>query len=209
MEDILTVYSWPYNPKAPVIGFDETSRQLLADARPRIPSRPGHLAKRDYEYKRHGTRNIFMTVEPKGNKRHVQVTKHRKKPDFAHCMKWLAEDVYVTADILHVVLDNLNTHFASSLYETFDRKQANRILDRLQFHYTPKHASWLNVAEIEISILSQQCLDRRIASEELMAREIKMWEQERNAKEIGIEWTFTLEDARNVFPTLYPSKSNK
>lgn len=206
MEDLLTVYSWPYNPQKPVVGFDETSKQLLADARPGMPARPGHLAKRDYEYQRRGTRNIFMMVEPKGNKRYVRVTAHRRKPDFAYCMKWLVEEIYPESDMVLVVLDNLNTHFPSSLYETFNRKQADKILDRLEFHYTPKHASWLNVAEIEIGILNRQCLNRRIESEELLLGEAKAWEVERNRKGIGIKWKFSVSDAKRVFPALYPSE---
>lgn len=208
MEDILTVYSWPYNPQEPVVGFDETSKQLLADARMGIPARAGHLAKRDYEYKRKGTRNIFMIVEPKGGKRYVQVTPHRKKPDFAECMRRLVEDLYAEADKTHVVLDNLNTHFPSSLYETFNRKHAQRILDKLAFHHTPKHASWLNVAEIEIGVLGAQCIGRRIETEQALIQEIEAWEQERNQKGIGINWDFSIEDAKNVFPSLYPSKLN-
>jgi len=199
MEDVLDLYEKPYNPEEPVVCFDEKSKQLLQDKRSTQPTQPGKPRRRDYEYKRNGTRNIFLSVEPKGGKREATVTEHRTRHDFAHEMKRLAEGTYRKAKKIHFVLDQLNTHNEKSLYETFGTREAKRLLKRIQFHHTPKHASWLNMAEIELSILGRQCLNRRIPTEDILIREVAAWQQRRNQKKAQIRWKFTKQDARNVF----------
>ena len=158
MEDVLDLYAEPYDPDRPVVCFDETSTQLLADTRPPIPVRPGQPRRQDYEYRRAGTRNIFLTCEPLAGWRHVAITERRTMEDFAHQMQWLVDEAYPDAPVVRVVLDNLNTHRMASLYETFPSAEARRIVKRLEFHHTPKHASWLNMAEIEFSVLTRACL---------------------------------------------------
>ena len=169
MYDIAELYGRPYNPLEPVVGTDEKSKQLLENIHQELF---GKIKKTDYEYKRNGTRNIFVAVEPLAGRRFVQVTKHRKKADFANYIKILVDDIYKDATKIHLVLDNLNTHFKKSFIETFGDEEARRILDKIEFHYTPKHASWLNVAEIEIGIMDKQCLNRRIPTEEKMTNEL-------------------------------------
>ncbi len=161
MEDVLDLYAEPYDPDRPVVCFDETSTQLLAEVREPLPAQPGRPRRQDYEYRRGGTRNIFLTCEPLAGWRHVAITEQRTMQDFAHQMRWLVDEAYPDAPVVRVVLDNLNTHRMASLYETFDAAEARRIVKRLEFHHTPKHASWLNMAEIEFSALSRACLKGR------------------------------------------------
>ena len=194
------LYGKPYNPQEPVICFDEKSKELREDTRDGIPATEHTPRKRDYEYKRNGTTNIFLAVEPKGGSREVTATKRRTKRDFAKEMQRIANlPRYRAARQIHVVLDNLNTHFAPSFYETFTRGEASRLLSRLRFHYTPKHASWLNMAEIELSILSRQALQGRIPTIENLQARIRRWKRERNKKRAMIQWRFTKRDARKVF----------
>jgi uncharacterized small protein (DUF1192 family) len=208
MEDVLDLYAEDYNEKRPTVGFDETSKQLIAETRVGLPARPAEVARFDYEYERRGVRNLFMFCEPKRGWRHVEVTEQRTMQDFARQMKWLVDEGFPEAERVRVVLDNLNTHKAASLYETFAPEEARRILRKLEFHYTPKHGSWLNIAEIELSVFSRQCLDRRIGDEEMLKSEIKKLEKERNAACAKIEWRFTSEDARRKLHRLYPSTSD-
>lgn len=208
MEDILDLYAEDYNEKHPTVGFDETSKQLIAETRQPISAGVGKVERYDYEYERRGVRNLFMFCEPKRGWRHVEVTEQRTMQDFARQMKWLVDEAYPDAERVRVVLDNLNTHRAASLYETFAPEEARRILRKLEFHYTPKHGSWLNIAEIELSVFSRQCLDRRIGDEERLKSEVKKLEEKRNAACAKIEWRFTSEDARRKLHRLYPSTSD-
>ena len=191
MYDILDLYEEPYDRKKPVIGLDEKPKQLIEDSRTPITTKPGKIAKQDYEYVRKGTANIFMAVEPKGGKRCTQVTNQRTKKDFAFFVKKLVDKHYVHTDLLRIVIDNLNTHNENSFYENFSKKEAHRILSRIEFHYTPTHASWLNVAEIEIGVMDAECTDRRIKSEEMLIKEVKAWTIRRNRQRKNINWTFT------------------
>ena len=205
MEDVLDLYEEPHDPKRPKVCFDETSKQLVEDKRPPEPAKPGQTERYDSEYKRNGTRNLFMCFEPDTSWRHVEVTERRTAQDFAHQMKWLVDEVYPEADVVRLVLDNLNTHKTASLYKTFEPAQARRIARKLELHYTPKHGSWLNQAEIEFSVLSRQCLDRRIPDEQTLKREIAALEAERNAAKATVNWRFTSQDARIKLHKLYPS----
>ena len=205
MEDVLDLYEEPYDPKRPVVCFDETTKQLTASKRPAIPGKPGHPQRHDYEYERNGTRNLLMSFEPLRGWRHVQVTQHRKFQDFAHRMKWLVDEAYPDADAVRLVVDNLNTHRPASMYETFEPAEARRISKRLEFHYTPKHGSWLNMAEIEFSVFARQCLDRRISDEQTLKREIRALELQRNKAGAAVNWRFTSSDARIKLHRLYPS----
>jgi hypothetical protein len=205
MEEVLDLYEEPYDPKRPKVNFDETSKQLIAETRTPLPARPGQTACYDYEYQRNGTRNLFMFCEPQAGWRHIVVSERRTKLDFAHQMKWLVDEQYPDADVIRVTMDQLNTHKPASLYEAFEPAEARRLLKRLEFHYTPKHGSWLNMAEIEFSILSRQCLDRRIPDEETLKHEIAAYEARRNAAKATIEWRFTASDARVKLHRLYPS----
>lgn len=205
MEDILALYHEPYNPECPLVCFDEALKQLVQELRQPLPAQPGQPARYDYTYQRNGTRNLFVFSEPLRGWRHVKVTRRRTKEDFAYCMRYLVDEVYPDAKCIRVVLDNLNTHNPAALYETFEPAEAKRILDKLEFHYTPKHGSWLNMAEIEFSVLTRQCLDRRIPDAETLQQEIAAWEAERNAQATMINWQFTTEDARIKLAQLYPS----
>ena len=205
MEDVLDLYAEPYDPAKPVVCFDETSTQLLGKVRPALPSRPGRPRREDYEYVRGGTRNLFLACEPLAGWRHVAVTERRTKVDFAHQMRWLAEEAYPEVDVVRVVLDNLNTHRKASLYEAFPPTQARRIARKLEFHHTPKHGSWLNMAEIEFSVLSRTCLRQRLGDEETLCWEVKALERERNETRPVIKWRFTTEDARRKLHRLYPA----
>jgi len=207
MEEVLDLYAEPYDPKRPKVNFDETSKQLIGETRQPLPAQPGHAARYDYEYKRNGTRNIFLFCEPQAGWRHVAVTQQRTMQDFAHQMKWLVDERYPEAAVIRVVLDNLNTHKPASLYETFAPAEAHRIRQKLEFHYTPKHGSWLNMAEIELSVLARQCLHRRIAAEATLKRELAAVEATRNAAQATILWQFTTADARVKLHRLYPSTS--
>ena len=207
MEDVLELYAEPYDPQRPVVCFDETSTQLLADVRPSIPPAPGRPKREDYEYQRGGTRNLFLTCEPLRGWRHVEITQRRTMQDFAHQMCWLVDEAYPDVPVIRVVLDNLNTHRMASLYETFPPTEARRIAKRLEFHHTPKHGSWLNMAEIEFSVLARACLKGRNPNEEALQRNISVYEAERNAAAATINWRFTAKDARAKLRRLYPDTS--
>lgn len=207
MEAILQLYQQPYDEQRPMVNFDEKSVQLLAEVRPPQGLKPGQASRQDYEYKRNGTRNLFVFVEPKVGYRQVMVTRHRRKSDFAYAMRYLADGLYPDAEQIDVVLDNLNTHHYKALVETFGKGEADRIAGRLCFHYTPPHGSWLNIAEIELSVLSRQCLDRRLPDEMTLTTEILAWEDRRNAIGKPYNWTFTVEEARAVFRDSYASTS--
>lgn len=204
MEAVLDLYARPYDPREPLVCFDEVSKQLVAEVRTPIPAAPGRPERVDYEYERRGTANLFLAVEPLGGWRHVEVTDRRTKDDFAHQMRALIDRHFPDATTIHVVLDNLNTHTPATLYEAFPPAEAKRILDRLAFHYTPKHGSWLNMAEIELALLARQCLDRRLGDRETLAREVAAWEQARNGQRATIDWRFTIDDARTKLGRLYP-----
>lgn len=205
MEDVLEVYHRPYDAHRPVVCIDEASKQLIAEVRGPLPAKPGSVAKHDSEYERRGTANLFMAVEPLGGKRTLQVTDRRTKVDWARFVKFLLLTVYPKAAIVVLVMDNLNTHGLGSLYAAFDPETARALAARLEIHYTPKHGSWLNMAETELSILSRQCLDRRIESREILTREVAAWEHDRNARQCKIDWQFTTADARIKLKRLYPS----
>jgi hypothetical protein len=207
MEDVLDLYAEPYDPQRPTVTFDETSKQLIGETRPPLPAQPGHPARYDYEYKRNGTRNIFLFCEPQAGWRHVAVTAQRTMEDFAHQMKWLVDERYPHAEVIRVVLDNLNTHKPGSLYETFSAAEAHRLRQKLEFHYTPKHGSWLNMAEIELSVFARQCLQRRIATETTLTQELAAVETARNTARATIHWQFTTTEARVKLVHLYPSTS--
>lgn len=205
MEDVLDVYTEPYDPTRPKVNWDETSKQLIKETRQPLPAQPGKPQRFDYEYERNGTRNLFLFVEPQSGERHVHVTEQRTKEDCAHEMRWLGDICYPAAEVIRVVLDNLNTHTIASLYEAFEPAEARRIARKLELHYTPNHGSWLNMAEIELSVLQQQCLDRRIPDEATLKREIAAWEHQRNAERATIDWRFSVTDARKQLERLYPS----
>lgn len=195
MYGVLNLYEEPYNPKKPVIGLDEKPKQLIENSREPILMKPGKPAKQDYEYIRRGTANIFMAVEPKGGKRVTLVTNQRTKIDFAKFVKFLVDKKYRNTETLRLVMDNLNIHNESSFYENFKKEEAERILNRIEFCYTPKHASWLNVAEIEIGVMDTECTGRRIKDKKLLTQEVKAWTKRRNGKRKKINWTFTKEKA--------------
>lgn len=199
MLDVLEVYKRPYDSKKPVVCMDEKSKQLLLETREAVMPKPGREKKYDYEYKRNGTVNLFVAVEPKGKKRTVKVTKHRKKKDYAKFMKYLVDTVYKDAEILVLVEDNLNTHNKGSLTEAFGEKEAERIARKIEWHYTPKHASWLDQAEIEIHSLEVQCLNRRIGTFQSMQSEVAACVKKRNEDKCGIKWQFDVEQAKKKF----------
>ena len=201
----MELYHKAYDPKRPLVCFDEKSTQLLAHITDPQILKPGQATRQDYEYKRNGTRNLFIFVEPKAGARQVLVTNRRTKRDFAHAMRYLVDVIHPEAECIDIVMDNLNTHRYHSLVEFFGKQEADRIWNRLEVHYTPEHASWLNMAEIELSILSKQCLARRIPSEWTLITEIVAWEQARNEKNARIRWNFTVDDARIVFKEHYPT----
>jgi hypothetical protein len=205
MEDVLEVYHRPYDPSRPLVCMDECSKQLIAEVRDPLPPLPGAVAKYDSEYERRGTANVFMAVEPLAGKRTVQVTDQRTRTDWALFIRYLLLTVYPETAVLVLVMDNLNTHGIASLYEAFEPAVARALAARLEIHYTPKHGSWLNMAETELSVLSRQCLDRRIESKEIMTREVATWEKERNQACTKIDWRFTTADARLKLKRLYPS----
>jgi DDE superfamily endonuclease len=205
MYRLLDLYKKPYNAKQPVICMDEKSKQLLADSRSPIPAKPGEPEKYDYEYKRKGTCNIFVAVVPKGRKRIVKVTDTRKKEDFASFVEYLLTKHFPGAAYIQLVVDNLNTHFESSFYETMDKRKADRLLKRVKFIYTPKHASWLNMAEIEINIMDRQCTGGRIESKEKLNTEVQHWCKKRNQDNCDIEWKFTRQHADKKLSKYYVS----
>ena len=205
MEDVLEVYHLPYDPKYPVVCMDESNKQLIGEVRTPIPCKPGQPARIDDEYVRNGVVQIFMEVEPLAGKRHVVVTERRTMKDWAQQIKQMLDDRYPEAIKVRLVMDNLNTHKVASLYETFEACEARRLAERLDIHYTPKHGSWLNMAEIELSALKGQCLDRRIADMATMQTEVAIWENDRNNSLRTIDWQFTTPDARIKLKRLYPS----
>lgn len=195
MYDVLELYARPYRKDEPVICIDEKSKQLIRDSRAPLPMKPGASAKYDYEYVRQGTCNVFVALEPKGGRRVLQLTERRTTPEFVGFVRQLLERTYASARTVHLVLDNLNTHFRSCFEQVLGRSAARALLRRVQFHYTPKHASWLNMAEIEIGILERQCLGRRLMDRATARRELNAWERRRNAEGRSIDWTFTRQDA--------------
>ena len=205
MEEVLDLYAQPYDPLHPKVNFDEMSKQLIEETRTPRPAEVGKAERFDYEYKRNGTRNLFVFCEPQTGWRHLAITEQRTKLDFAAQMKWLVDEQYPQAEWIEVVLDNLNTHKAASLYEAFAPAEARRLLRKIRFHYTPKHGSWLNMAEIELSILPRQCLSRRIGDEANLAAEVAAYEKRRNREKAKIDWRFSLADARTKLKRLYPS----
>ena len=204
MEDVLDVYTQPYDPLRPQVCMDETSKQLLSDLREPFPAQAGQPQRVDYEYHREGVADLFMFFEPLTGKRFVQVTDHRTRKDWANAMKTLADEIYPQAEKIVIVMDNLNTHSPISFYETFEPEEAQRLTCRFEFHYTPKHGSWLNMAEIELGVLVRQCLSRRIADKQTLEKEVAAWQYERNLKIVRVNWQFTTSDARIKLKHLYP-----
>jgi hypothetical protein len=205
MEDVLAVYHRPYDAKRPLVCLDEASKQLIGETVQPLPAEPGQPERFDYEYVRNGTVNLFMISEPLLGWRHVEVTQRRTAQDFAEVVRWLVEELHPDAEKVVLVMDNLNTHKLASLYETFPPEQARRLTERLEIHHTPKHGSWLNMAEIELSVLSGQCLNQRLESKEVVRQEVSPWEEERNERQVGVNWQFTTADARIKLPKLYPT----
>jgi hypothetical protein len=205
MEDVLEVYTRPYDPQRPQVCIDETSKQLVADTRAPLPASPGQPERVDYEYERQGTANLFMVFEPLAGQRRVKVTERRTAVDFAHLLQEVVAVPYPQADKIVLVMDNLNTHKLASLYEAFAPAEARRLMERLEIHYTPKHGSWLNMAETELSVLATQCLDRRIPNSTTLTQEVAAWERQRNAAQCRVNWRFTTPDARIKLKRLYPS----
>jgi len=208
MYDLTDLYNEPYDPERPKIGIDEKSKQLLENIKIPIPMKKGSPEKYDYEYKRKGTANIFVAVDPQVGKRVTMVTNQRTKKDFAYFMKHLVDEVFRDAKQLRVIVDNLNTHFKSSFDETFDEEEANRILSKIEFHYTPKHASWLNVAEIEINAMDTQCTGRRMKNKDFLIEEVEAWTNKRNEQKKKIDWRFTRKDADRKLSKHYVSQLN-
>jgi hypothetical protein len=204
MEDVLVLYEMPYDERYPTVCLDEKPVVLHAEVRESLPTAPGQVERRDYEYERHGTANLFVMVEPLAGWRHVAVTARRTKRDYAECLRYLVEERYPDAERIYLVQDNLNTHTAGALYEAFPPVQARNILDRLEFHPTPKHGSWLNQAEIEISVFERGCLSRPVGDRETLERRVVTLEAERNEHHATIDWQFTARDARVKLKPLYP-----
>ena len=209
MEDVLDLYGEPADPARPVICFDESPTQLIGEVRSPIPAKPGQLERYDCEYKRNGTANLFVFLDAHRSWRRVKVTDRRAAEDFAHCMRDLVDLHFPEAETIRVVLDNLSTHSPAALYQAFPAPQARRILRRLEFHHTPKHASWLNMVEIEIGVLRSQCLNRRIDSQDLLVREVAAWQARRNASGARINWMFSTEQARAKMAKAYPKPTAK
>ena len=205
MEDVLDLYAEPYDPQRPQVCLDESPYQLLSEVQPAQPLQPGQPARVDYEYAREGTCNLFLFFEPLAGWRHVKVTDRRTAQDFAHCLKEAVDVHWPEAAVIRLVTDNLNTHTPAALYETFEAAEARRIARKREWHYTPKHGSWLDMAEVELSILARQCLDRRIPDRETLEREVAAWEQRRNVVRTTVEWQFTTDKAREKLQRLYPS----
>jgi hypothetical protein len=205
MEDVLSVYTRPFDPKRPLVCFDESNKQQTIEVQVPLPLEPGQPQRYDTEYERNGVSNLFMFFAPLLNWRHVKVTDQRTAVDWAHCMKDLVDIHFPDAEQIVITEDNLNTHTPASLYAAFPPAEAKRIWDRLEFHYTPKHGSWLNMAEIELSVLSRQCLDRRLPDQPTLIAEVDAWETRRNASGATIHWRFTTADARIKLHKLYPS----
>ena len=204
MEDVLEVYTRPEDPQYPLVCMDETNKQLLSDVRDPLPAQAGQPQRVDYEYKREGVADLFMFFEPLLGKRFVKVTDQRTRKDWAQAMKELADYLYPLAKKIVVVMDNLNTHSPASFYETFEPQEARRLIERFEFHYTPKHGSWLNMAEIELGVLIRQCLSRRIPDKSTLEKEVRAWQKDRNAKVVKVDWRFTTADARIKLNTSIP-----
>lgn len=204
MEDVLEVYKLPYNANRPVICMDEMPKQLLAETCEPIPCQAGKPARQDYGYERNGVADLFMVFEPLAGKRFVEVTERRRKIEWATVMKQVADRLYPQVEKIIVVLDNLNTHTPSAFYENFEPEEARRLVERFEFHFTPKHGSWLNMAEIELSALVRQCLDRRLPDLETLTQEVQAWQQQRNDEVVKVLWQFKTADARTKLKHLYP-----
>jgi DDE superfamily endonuclease len=205
MEDVLDVYARPPDPSRPVVCVDEGGKQLLGDVRAPLPVRPGSPAKQDHAYERGGMANLFMAFEPLAGVRHVAVTQRKTATDFARLLRVVSDELYPGAEKIVLLCDNLNTHTPASLYEAFEPAEARRLAERFEWHHTPKHGSWLNVAEMELSVLARQCLDRRIPDLETLRREVAAWERARNAAAVKVDWQFTTADARTKLKRLYPT----
>jgi DDE superfamily endonuclease len=205
MEDVLEVYTRSYDPQRPQVCIDETSKQLVAETRAPIPAAPGQPKRVDYEYERKGTANLFMVFEPLAGQRRVKVTERRTAVDFAHLLREVSDTQYPHAEKIVLIMDNLNTHKLASLYEAFTPAEARRLIERFELHYTPKHGSWLNMAETELSVLATQCLDRRIPDPTTLSQEVAAWESQRNTAKCRVDWRFTTHDARIKLKRLYPS----
>jgi hypothetical protein len=204
MEDVLEVYKQPYDPKRPLVCIDEMPKQLLMDTREPLPMRPGDPERFDYEYERGGVADLFMLLEPLAGKRHIEITDRRRRVEWAEVMRIVSDELYPEAEKIVVVLDNLNTHVGAAFYLAFEPQEARRLVQRFELHYTPKHGSWLNMAEIELSALTRQCLDRRIPDKDTLMSEVKAWEDQRNSEVIKVHWQFTTADARTKLKSLYP-----
>ncbi len=205
MEDVLDVYERPYDPRRPQVCMDEASKQLVGEVRAPLPPEPGQPAREDYEYVRNGVANLFLVNEPLRGWRHVYVTDQRTAQDCAHVLKDLVDEQYPDADVIVLVTDNLNTHSPACLYASFPPEEAHRLANKIEWHYTPKHGSWLDMAEIELSVLARQCLDRRVDDKSALTGEVALWEARRNLAGTGIRWRFTTADARIKLHRLYPS----
>ena len=205
MEDVLDTYEKPYDSARPVVCVDEGGKQLIGEVRDPLPVRPGKPARHDSEYHRHGMANLFMAFEPLAGWRHVEVTARKTSIDFAHFMKQLADEHYREADKIVLVCDNLSTHKPAAFYEAFEPAEARRLAQRFEWHYTPRHGSWLNVAEMELSVLARQCLDRRIPDLPTLVHEAAAWENQRNQAKVTVHWQFTATDARTKLKKLYPT----
>ena len=205
MEDVLEVYRRPYDPKRPVICIDETFKQLIGDTRTPLPPRPGMVERYDHEYVRNGVVSLFLACEPLAGWRHIAVTEHRRRGDWASFIRSLLDGRYAPAERVVLVMDQLNTHALASLYEAFPLEEAKRLAERIELHHTPKHGSWLNMAEIELSVLGRQCLARRIAQQDTLRRKVEQWEGQRNATTAKVVWQFTTKQARSKLQALYPS----
>ena len=209
MEDVLDLYAEEPDPQRPIVCFDESPTQLIGEVREPVPAKPGQLERYDYEYRRNGTVNLFVFLDVHRPWRRVKVTDRRTNQDFAHCMRELVDDDFPDAPVVRVVMDNLSTHTLGAIYDTFPAAEARRVVKRLEIHHTPKHASWLNMVEIEIGVLRSQCLDRRIENKEQITAEIAAWEQRRNAERAQINWMFTTEKAREKLRKAYPIKESQ
>jgi len=204
MEDVLEVYKRPYDPKRPLLCIDEMPKQLLMDVEEPLPMFPGNPKRIDYSYKRGGVADLFMLFEPLAGKRHIEITDQRRRVEWAEVMRIVSDELYPEAEKIVVVQDNLNTHVLAAFYLAFEPNEARRLVERFEMHYTPKHGSWLNMAEIEFSALVRQCLDRRIPDKDTLIREVKAWQDQRNSEVIKVQWQFTTADARIKLKNLYP-----
>ena len=204
MEDILALYTQPEDPHRPLVCMDEVPKQLISDVRDPIPAQAEQPKRLDYEYERHGVANLFMFFEPFAGQRHVEVTATRTRLDWAQAMRTLSDEIHPEAEKIVVVLDNLNTHTPAAFYLAFEPEEARRLVNRFEFHFTPKHGSWLNMAEIELSVLARQCLNRRIPDEQTLGKETQAWVEDRNSKVVKVDWRFSTADARIKLKRLYP-----